>query len=135
MSVSCPHIHRHAPIYPCLAPLRHPRILSAPKLSFPHPCPHHHPSSRYIYSVYWALTTLTTVGYGDITPTNDAERVYTLIALLIGALVFGYLMTSVGDLVANLDNRANMVNEKLDNIQELILHHRLPPSLATRVRS
>jgi len=90
---------------------------------------------QYIYSVYWALTTLTTVGYGDITPTNDAERVYTLIALLIGALVFGYLMTSVGDLVANLDNRANMVNEKLDNIQELILHHRLPPSLATRVRS
>ena len=33
--------------------------------------------------------TLTTVGYGDITPTNDAERLFALLSLLIGAVVFG----------------------------------------------
>ena len=46
--------------------------------------------TQYLYSVYWALTTLTTVGYGDITPTNNLERLYSLFALLTGALVFGY---------------------------------------------
>jgi hypothetical protein len=27
---------------------------------------------RYIYAVYWAMTTIITVGYGDITPQNYA---------------------------------------------------------------
>lgn len=27
-------------------------------------------SSMYIYSIYWAFTTIVTVGYGDIIPQN-----------------------------------------------------------------
>ena len=75
---------------------------------------------QYLYSIYWALTTLTTVGYGDITPTNDLERLYALAALLVGALVFGYLLSAVGSMMSNLDNRANMVEQKLDMAQEVI---------------
>ena len=67
---------------------------------------------QYLYSVYWALTTLTTVGYGDITPTNNAERVFSLFALLTGALVFGYMLSSIGDLLRNVDkNMQRLVDE------------------------
>ena len=90
---------------------------------------------QYLYSIYWALTTLTTVGYGDITPTNDLERMYALGALLIGALVFGYLLSSVGSMMSNLDNRSNVVEEKLDQMQEVIRHTNMPSELAGRIRS
>ena len=64
----------------------------------------HHASGdvwdRYIASMYWAFTTMTTVGYGDITPANNLERVYSCFALLTGALVFGYMLSSIGSLVA-----------------------------------
>lgn len=31
--------------------------------------------SRYITSIYWALMTISTVGYGDVTALTDAEKV------------------------------------------------------------
>ena len=41
-------------------------------------------SRQYLFSVYWALTTLTTVGYGDITPNTDVERWMAIFALILG---------------------------------------------------
>ena len=38
---------------------------------------------QYIASLYWTVTTLTTTGYGDITPVNNAEYVSFLWLLLL----------------------------------------------------
>ena len=59
-----------------------------------------------LWSLYWALTTLTTVGYGDITPQNDAERIYASCALMIGGFVFGMMISNVSALVLSLDRQA-----------------------------
>ena len=89
---------------------------------------------QYLYSVYWALMTLTTVGYGDITPANDTERGYALASLLIGALVFGYMLSSIGDLIASLDPHASKLQEQLDEVKEFTRWHQMSPDLASRVR-
>ena len=68
---------------------------------------------QYLFCMYWALTTLTTVGYGDITPTNDSERAYTLGCLFIGALVFGFLLSTLADLYSKFDANAVRIDEKL----------------------
>ena len=49
---------------------------------------------------------LSQVGYGDITPTNDAERLFCLAALLIGGLVFGFIVSTIGSMVAAIDRQA-----------------------------
>ena len=60
---------------------------------------------RYLASLYWAFTTMTTVGYGDILPTNDTERMYATIIMVLGSTVFGYVVGSVSA-IANNQNSA-----------------------------
>jgi len=91
-------------------------------------------STQYLYAMYWALTTLTTVGYGDITPTNNVERTYSLFALLTGALVFGYMLSSIGALVEAIDRQAALSQDKIDEIKEYMRWRRLPRDLVMRLR-
>jgi voltage-gated potassium channel len=50
-----------------------------------------------IQALYFAVVTLTTVGYGDLTPTNDGTRIFTII----------YILTGLGVLVAFLSALAS----------------------------
>ena len=49
----------------------------------------------YVASLYWTYTTITTVGYGDLTPKATAERIYATIIMIIGTGIFGYILASV----------------------------------------
>ena len=53
------------------------------------------PYEQWGASLYWAVTLLTTVGFGDILPVNAAERLFNIVSMIIGALVFGKI---VGDI-------------------------------------
>ena len=51
---------------------------------------------RYINSLYWAVVTMNTVGYGDISPATYVERLCGIFFLLIACGVFSFTLSSIG---------------------------------------
>ena len=90
--------------------------------------------TQYLYSVYWSLTTLTTVGYGDIVAKNDAERLYALCCMVIGAILFGYLMSTVADLLRSYDMNKVMMQRGIDEVRDFLRYHKFSPEMTGRVK-
>ena len=46
----------------------------------------------YIASASWALTTVSSTGYGDIYPLTNEEKIFGIFALLISCGIFSYIV-------------------------------------------
>ncbi|EKV01637.1 Kef-type K+ ransport system, predicted NAD-binding component [Leptolyngbya sp. PCC 7375] len=60
----------------------------------------------FLDAMYFAVVTMTTVGYGDVTPVSDAGRTLTVMMILTGITL---IPTQVGRLIQNI-NRIQTVN-------------------------
>ena len=56
-------------------------------------------STKYIHSLYFSTITTLTVGYGDIIPTTNIERIYVIMMALVICGVFGYTISSIGEIL------------------------------------
>ena len=45
--------------------------------------------SEYIAALYWSITTMTTVGFGDVTPQSDSERVFCIFSMVLTGGFYG----------------------------------------------
>ena len=43
-----------------------------------------------------AITTMITVGFGDIIPQNNSERLFAVFSMLVACVVFAYSMNTMG---------------------------------------
>ena len=72
-------------------------------------------STRYTSALYWAATTMSTTGYGDIVPLTNYERTYALSVMLVGvvvsALVFGVLAQIITEAFDDLPSSAQHQTE------------------------
>ena len=90
---------------------------------------------QYTFSVYWALTTVTTIGYGDITPVTMLERYYTVFAMLIATMMFGYMMSTIGSMMMQMDRESALKQDRMDAVKEWMTSRNMPRKLFVRVRT
>jgi Trk-type K+ transport system membrane component len=57
----------------------------------------------YITAFYWIISTITTVGYGDISGTNNVERVFCSVCMFVGVIAFSIANGSLASIIQNYD--------------------------------
>lgn len=90
--------------------------------------------SWYVDSLYWTITTLTTVGYGDITPVTNAQKFYAMFVELAGVLTYGYLIGNVVNILSKKDPSKIKFRENMEKLSALSRLRNLPSSLQERIK-
>ena len=90
--------------------------------------------SIYIASLYCLITTLTTVGYGDIVCISFPERIFQLIELSLGVIFYSYIISKLGDYV-KIESYATMIyNNNSAILEEIrITHPKMPFKLYNQI--
>jgi hypothetical protein len=88
---------------------------------------------RYISAMYWAFTTMTTVGYGDISATTISERVFAILGMICGGFVFSLLIGAMAAVMAASKKRERALQDKLQNVTSFLRDNHIPHSLSSKV--
>ena len=84
---------------------------------------------QYCASFYWVVTTMLSVGYGEISGTNDTERIYCIFTMLFGGVVFGAVIAQVTSMIENQNPQLTAYKAKMDEVKAYLSEKRPPPHL------
>jgi len=88
----------------------------------------------YITSLYWTITTFTTVGYGDISATSSQEQIFCSIMMVVGVIAFSYANGTLSSIIQNFDQTNAEFTEKLMILNRIYKDYCLPLDLYIMLR-
>ena len=57
------------------------------------------PPEKYLTSIYFTVTTITTVGYGDVSISTKVEKIFCIITMLTGVIAFSFASGSLASIL------------------------------------
>ena len=93
--------------------------------------------TQLIVSCYYALTTLSTVGYGDYFPISSLERIVAVVIMLGGVAFFSYIIGNFIEIISNTKSgtvdRSADISTWLIKLQRYNKDQHLPKVLTTQI--
>lgn len=89
---------------------------------------------KYLWSVYWAITVLSTVGYGDVVAHTNYEKGFSIVAELFGCIIFATLIGGLGSVMMSKKLLDQKVEYQLQELREYGRVKGLPKFLQKRMR-
>lgn len=87
----------------------------------------------YISSLYFHWTTIFTIGYGDITSSNTAERLYNCTLMFFGVLIYSFAVSSLGTIVSSYDSLTIKFMKNMEQLSEISARYNVPQKFNEKV--
>jgi len=87
----------------------------------------------YVTSFYFSVTTIVTVGYGDITAISSGEKLVAVFLMVIGVIAFSYATGALGNIINNIDSSEAKLREKMTTLNDLNNEYKLDTDLYNKL--
>ena len=77
----------------------------------------------YIAALYYQMTTLTTVGYGDISATNNYEIIYGIFMLIVGTCAYSWILTYISNYIKKNNEKYIDFEKNMNVLNEIKLEY------------
>jgi CRP-like cAMP-binding protein len=87
----------------------------------------------YEAATYWAIATMTSVGYGDVVPTDSSSRVYVCFAMFFGIAMLSTMTAFATTFLTDKDKLAEEEDSKKQMMYAMLDHYEVPWELQKEV--
>ncbi|XP_071040317.1 voltage-gated inwardly rectifying potassium channel KCNH7 isoform X14 [Parasteatoda tepidariorum] len=89
--------------------------------------------SKYVTALYFTFTSLTSVGFGNVAPNTNMEKVFAIIVMLVGSLMYASIFGNVSAIIQRLYSGTARYHTQLLRVKEFIRFHQIPNPLRQRL--
>ncbi|XP_068176820.1 potassium voltage-gated channel subfamily H member 1-like isoform X1 [Antennarius striatus] len=89
--------------------------------------------SVYITALYFTMTSLTSIGFGNIAPNTDGEKIFAVAMMMIGSLLYATIFGNVTTIFQQMYANTNRYHEMLNSVRDFLQLYQVPQGLSERV--
>ncbi|XP_013186595.2 potassium voltage-gated channel subfamily H member 8 isoform X6 [Amyelois transitella] len=98
------------------------------------PIPNISHSESYVTALYFTCSSLTSVGFGNVSANTLPEKVFSIITMLIGALMHAVVFGNVTAIIQRMYSRRSMYQTKWRDLKDFLTLNQVPKELKQRMQ-
>ncbi|KAH8867498.1 Potassium voltage-gated channel subfamily H member 6 [Schistosoma japonicum] len=89
--------------------------------------------SKYITALYFTFSSLTSVGFGNVSPNTNSEKIFSVCVMLVGSLMYAGIFGHVSAIIQRLYSGTARYHAQMLRVKEFIRFHQIPNPLKRRL--
>uniref|UniRef100_A0A668ARF9 Potassium voltage-gated channel, subfamily H (eag-related), member 6b n=1 Tax=Myripristis murdjan TaxID=586833 RepID=A0A668ARF9_9TELE len=88
---------------------------------------------KYVTALYFTFSSLTSVGFGNVSPNTNSEKIFSICVMVIGSLMYASIFGNVSAIIQRLYSGTTRYHTQMLRVKEFIRFHQIPGDLRQRL--